>query len=157
MSEYSPGGHVLSEEASVIVLWISHASQTKVTDLEITRGVQQQVARLQISVENIGRVDVLETTEDLVEEVADVVVAQPLRLQQLVEISLHEALDDVHVLHGVQGGGAEDVPDVNDVLVVEPGQYLDLSQSSLTISLVFKWTDLLDRNLRQRIKNYQLN
>ena len=135
MSEYLPGGHVLSEESSVIVLWVSHASQTKVTDLEITGGVQQQVARLQISVENIGGVDVLETTEDLVEEVADVVVTQPLRLQQLVEVSLHQALDDVDVSQQVHGDGSQDVSDVYDVLVLESVQNLDFSQCSLTVGL----------------------
>ncbi len=45
--------------------------------------------------ENVGRMDVLESTEDLVEEVADVVVAEVLRLQQFVEIGLHQCLDDV--------------------------------------------------------------
>ena len=139
MIEYLPGGHVLSEEASVIVFWISHASQTKVTDLEITGGVQQQVARLQISVENIGGVDVLETTEDLVEEVADVVVTQPLRLQQLVEVSLHQTLDDVDVSQQVHGDGSQDVSDVYDVLVLESVQNLDFSQCSLTVGLKRVW------------------
>jgi len=42
-------------------------------------------------------VDVLESTEDLVEKVADVVIAEFLCLQQLVKVSLHQALHDVPV------------------------------------------------------------
>ena len=50
--------------------------------------------------------DVLETTEDLIEKVADVVVAEPLSLEQLVKVSLHETLDNVDILHGVNAGGS---------------------------------------------------
>lgn len=39
--------------------------------------------------------NVLEASQDLVEEVADVVVAQLLGLQQLVQVCLHQSLHDV--------------------------------------------------------------
>lgn len=39
--------------------------------------------------------DVLQASQDLVEEVADVVVAQLLGLQQLVKVRLHQSLHDV--------------------------------------------------------------
>ena len=42
--------------------------------------------------EDVGGVDVLEATEDLIQEVADVVVAQLLSFQQFVHIGLHQAL-----------------------------------------------------------------
>lgn len=45
--------------------------------------------------EHISRVDVLEASEDLVEEVANVVVAQVLGLEQLVQVCLHQVLDNV--------------------------------------------------------------
>jgi len=45
--------------------------------------------------QNVGRVDVLETSENLVEEVANVVVAQFLRLEQFVHVRLHQTLHDV--------------------------------------------------------------
>ena len=63
--------------------------------LEITGSVQQQVAGLEVAVQHVGRVDVLEPTQYLVEEVAYVVVAEALGLQQLVQVSLHQGLDDV--------------------------------------------------------------
>ena len=131
----------------MVVLGVRHPREAEVTDLEVAGGVEQEVAGLEVAVEDVGRVDVLEAPEDLVEEVADVVIAQPLGLEQLVEIRLHETLDDVDVLHGVHGGRPEDVSDVNNVFMIEPGQYLDLPQGSLTVSLVFKRTDLLNCNL----------
>jgi hypothetical protein len=39
---------------------------------------------------------------DLVEKVADMIVAEPLGLEQLVEVCLHEALDYVHIFHAVK-------------------------------------------------------
>ena len=105
----------------MVMLRVRHPRQPEVADFEIAGCVQQEVAGLQIPVEDVGRVDVLESPENLIEEVADVVIAQPLRLEQLVEISLHETLDDVHVLHCVHGAGPEDVADVNNVFMIEPG------------------------------------
>ena len=131
----------------MVMLRVGHAGEAEVTDLEVAGGVQQQVAGLQISVEDVGGVDVLEAAQYLIEKIADVVIAQPLGLEQLVEIRLHETLDDVDVLHGVHGGRPQDVSDVNNVFMIEPGQYLDLPQGSLTVSLVFKRTDLLNCNL----------
>ena len=75
--------------------------------------------------EDVGRVDVLQTSEDLVEKVADVVIAQVLSLQQLVEIGLHEDLHDVGVFD----------------------YCLDLPQYSLTGCLVLKGQHLLDGHL----------
>lgn len=70
-------------------------------DLEVTGGVDEQVGGLQVAVQHVGRVDVLQASQDLVEEVADVVVAQLLGLQQLVEVRLHQSL------HDVAGGGGQ--------------------------------------------------
>ena len=57
---------------------ISDSSQTKIADLKIARGVEKQVGGLQIAMQNVCRVDVLEAAEDLVEKVADVIIAQSL-------------------------------------------------------------------------------
>ena len=42
----------------MVVLGVRHARQPEVADLEVARGVQQQVARLQVAVQHVGRVDV---------------------------------------------------------------------------------------------------
>ena len=47
--------------------------------LEITRGVEEQIRRLQISMKHVSGVNVLETTENLIQEVADVIVTQSLK------------------------------------------------------------------------------
>ena len=51
--------------------------------------------------QNIGRVNVLQTPQHLVEEIADVIIAQALGLQKFVEVCLHETLDDINIFHGV--------------------------------------------------------
>ena len=82
--------------------------------------------------------DVRQASEDLIEEVADVVVAQSLCLQQLVKIGLHETLHDVHVSQAVHTDCPQDVPDVDDVLVLEPVEDLDLPQRPLAVGLMLK-------------------
>ena len=63
--------------------------------LQITSGVQEEVAGLEVSVQHIGRVDVLEASQDLVEEVANMIVAQVLSFEQFVQVSLHQCLHNV--------------------------------------------------------------
>jgi hypothetical protein len=57
---------------------IGDSCQTKIADLQIAGRVQQQVRWLEVAMQDIGGVDVLQAAEDLVQEVADVVVAQTL-------------------------------------------------------------------------------
>ena len=75
--------------------------------LEVAGGVDEQVGGLEVTVQHVGRVDVLEASQDLVEEIADVVVAQPLSLQQLVQVRLHQSLNDVA---GRRRQGAHQLP-----------------------------------------------
>lgn len=49
--------------------------------------------------QNIGRVNILQATQYLVEKVANMFVAQTLCLEQFVQIGFHQALNDIHVLH----------------------------------------------------------
>ena len=63
--------------------------------------------------------DVLETTQYLVEKVADMVIAQPLGLQEFVEVSLHQTLDNVDVFHCVLRSRPQDIADIYDILMVE--------------------------------------
>lgn len=96
-----PGGHVLGQESGVIVLGIGNARQTevanldsrktrnrqrirfdfrfvriaKLTYLQIAGRVQQQVAGLQVAMQHVGRVNVFQAPQDLVQEVANVIVA----------------------------------------------------------------------------------
>lgn len=56
-------GNVLCHVSCVLIRVDGEASsETKVANLELAIGIDKQVAGLEISVEDIGRVDVLETT-----------------------------------------------------------------------------------------------
>ena len=145
------GERVTCEEAGVIVFRVRHTGQSEVTDLEVAGSVEQEVAGLEVPVQDVGRVDVLETPQYLVEEVTDVIIAQSLGLQQLVEICLHQTLDNVDVSKALHSERSEDVPDVDDILVLEPVEYLDFSQGSLAVGLVLKRADLLDGDLALRL------
>lgn len=61
--------------------------------LQVTRGVDEKVAGLQVPMKHIGRMDVFQPSENLVEKVADVVIAELLGLQQLIEIGFHQILN----------------------------------------------------------------
>lgn len=65
------------------------------THLEVAGGVDEQVGGLEVPVQHIGRVNVLKTPQDLVKEVAHMLVAQLLGLQELVQVRLHQRLHDV--------------------------------------------------------------
>jgi hypothetical protein len=121
----------------------------RVTCLEVAVGVQQQVRGLQVSVQHIGRVHVLEGLEDLVDEVLDVVYAERLlRVDDPVQVSLHEVAHNVDIVEGCEAGRAQDVHDVDDVVVAELAQQLDLSQDALGVYEVVKGVrHLLDGHL----------
>ena len=75
--------------------WLRGDTQTH---LQITGGVQEDVAGLEVPVQDISRVDVLEPTQDLVHKIPNMVSAEPLCLEQLVQISLHQSLHHVSVV-----------------------------------------------------------
>jgi hypothetical protein len=68
-------------------------------------------------VQHIGRVDVFETAEDLVEKVANVLIANGLRFEKLVQVGLHQTLHNVHVLHLVDVCRSDYVLNVDDLFV----------------------------------------
>ena len=94
----------------------------------------------------VRRVDVLEGAQHLVGEVADVISAECLRLQELVKIRLHQSLHYIHVLHLLHCRRDNHVAHIDDVLVVECGKNLDLSERALAESLVLEWRHLLNRH-----------
>lgn len=59
--------------------------------------------------ENVCTMDVLKPAEDLVGEVADMVVAEVLRLEELVQVRLHQRLHNVDGLELFHGRRPQDV------------------------------------------------
>lgn len=65
--------------------------EAKVGNLEFAIGIYQQVSGLQVTVEHVGRVNVLETAEDLVDEGLEVGIGQGLAgSDNGGEIALHQ-------------------------------------------------------------------
>ena len=94
---------------------ISNPRQSKVTDLQVAVGVEQQVGRFQITVQHISGVNEFQPTEDLVCEVACVIVRQFLSLEQFEQISFHQPLHNVHIPQFGHGGCSDDVLNVNNL------------------------------------------
>ena len=69
--------------------------------------------------QHVRRVNVLQTAQNLIQKVADMLVANRLSLKELVQVGLHEALHNVHVLHLIDSGRSYHVLYVDDVFVFE--------------------------------------
>lgn len=75
------------------VVGVHDASQTKVPNLQHqVICVDKQVGWLEVAVQHIGRVDVLQTPEELVHEEPGVALRQKAPLQQLAQVGLHVLL-----------------------------------------------------------------
>lgn len=90
-------GDVFGHETGVVLLRSRRTSQTKIANLEITVGVQKEVRRLEITVQNVGGVHSLEGAEGLVDEILAVVVREVLRADNAMHIRLHEFLSVVNI------------------------------------------------------------
>ena len=76
--------------------------EAKVADLEHAVGVDQKVSRLDVPMDDLGRVQVLNAPQNLVEEYFNVVLGQVLRRDDdLVQVGLHELSDHVDFLKEV--------------------------------------------------------
>lgn len=121
--------HASRRKSSQVVAGRCHSTttylkpaETKVTDLHIARGRHEHVARLQVAVEHAGRMNVLEGPQNLVHDVPRVLGRDGLRtLQHLVQVGLHQIVDDVEVVEARQRRGREHVAEGHDVLVTAEG------------------------------------
>ena len=97
------------EAGSNIVRLIAEATgKTEVANLQLAVGIDKQVAGLEIAVQDVGRVNVLETAENLVDEGLEVGVGQGLATaDDSCKITLHEFLVQVDLV--VAAGAAGDV------------------------------------------------
>jgi hypothetical protein len=69
-------------------------------------------------VQDAGRVDVFETFEDLIDKELEMRVGEFLRrADNLVEIRIHEFVNDIDVVAALGDGGAEDVNHADNVLL----------------------------------------
>ncbi len=92
------GGHLVSEHAALNEARAQGAHQPEIADLELALGVDQQVGRLEVPVQQPGRVQVLHGLEQLVDQVPVVHQAQLVLLYRVVQVALHELEHQVQVL-----------------------------------------------------------
>lgn len=85
------GSYVFGHVSCILFRVHGEAScQTKIADLEFAVGVHEEITGLEIAVEDVGRVDVLETAQDLVYERLEVGVGERLtRADNGCQIALH--------------------------------------------------------------------
>ena len=69
-------GHVLCQDPGVIMRRVTDTWQTKVTNFQVTVGIEENVRRLEVPMENIGGVDILQASQYLIEKVTNVIWRQ---------------------------------------------------------------------------------
>ena len=152
-----PPRHDVLGEAEVLRLGlgVDRPREAEVADLEVAVLVDEEVARLEVAVEHVREVDRVDAAEDLVQEVLVVLVGQGLlRVDDVVEVGVHQLGDDVHVLPllRVRVRRREDVDEAEHVVVLEVLEDLDLAQQPLAVDDVLeRLRDLLDRHRLRRL------
>jgi hypothetical protein len=83
-------------------------SETEITDLEVTVLADEDIGRLEIAMDDAGRMDELEASQDLIGEVLYVTILKGPRGKKTVQVGRKELCYNVDVLrwrykHVVQG------------------------------------------------------
>lgn len=90
-------GHISS-----ILLWVHRkaSSQTKIADLQLTVCIDEQISGFQVAVENVGRVNVLEPAENLIDERLEVSVGKRLAgADNGGKVTFHHLYISILVMH----------------------------------------------------------
>lgn len=145
-----PSRNVLRHEARVVFYTGSAASKTKVANLEITVGIEEEIGGFQVAMKNIGAVHGLEGAEGLVDEVLAMIVGEILGANDTVHIRFHELLDKIHLRKRFVVAGLLDVKNADDVLMVKVPEKLHLAKRSETEHAVVEGRNFLYGNLVAR-------
>ena len=125
----------------VIVVTINATGQSKITNLQVAIGIDQQIRGLQVAVQDIARMNVLEAAQDLIDKILNVIHAELLfGINDPVQIGFHEIRDHVHVVvvFHVRNGGWHHVLNGHNVFVSKVLQQFDFSQDPLGIDFIVK-------------------
>jgi hypothetical protein len=95
-----PSGDIFGHVTRILLRVHGKASsETKIADLQFAIGVNEKVTRFQVSMQDIGGVNVLQTAENLVDEGLKVGISKRLpRSNDGGQIALHELYDDVSAM-----------------------------------------------------------
>lgn len=117
------GGDILGHVPRIFLRVHGKApGQPKVADLEFAVGVDEQVAGLEITVQDVCRVDVLEAAQDLVDEGLEVSVGQGLAgSDNGSQVAFHELCSNVSTVSCDQARAGRTLVEVALVEVVGAG------------------------------------
>jgi hypothetical protein len=105
--------------------------QAKVADLEHTVGVYKEVPRFNVPVYDFSRVQVLDTSEDLIQKHLDMILGQVLRrYNDFMQIGLHELCDHIDLLKEVDVRRLKDIQAREDVIVFKETHHLELTKDA---------------------------
>lgn len=125
--------------------------QSKITYLKVAVGIDEEIGWFEITVDDIGRMHVFHSTQDLIEKVLHVINGQGLLgVDDPMEVGLHEICHNVHVtkIFHVSCEGRHHIHNRDDVLVMKMFEEFNLSQDTLGIYLIMKGLgDHLNRNV----------
>lgn len=97
-------------ESFLNLLFFVASCKSEITNLELTTFVEQDIAGLQVSVDDVGRVKVVAATQELVHKVLHVLVGKLLsRVNDSVHVSLHQLGDNVNIFIASRGWGLQHI------------------------------------------------
>ena len=126
---------------------ISDVSLTEVSYLEFAVLVDKQIAWFEIAMKDVSRVDVLEPSQQLKQEILEMFFAEFLRrVNDPVQVALHQIENDVDIVHRTRRfRRADNLKDRYNVVVLEMLQNLYLAVCSFCDRYLLKYVwDFLD-------------
>jgi hypothetical protein len=129
-----PSGNNVFSKSFLNFLFFITSRESEIANFEFATFVKKHIARFKISVDNVGRMEVVSSGEKLVHEVLQVLICQLLsRVNNSVHISFHQFGDNVNIFVPSGCRGLQNINQVNDVLLVKELQQLDFSHDTLGI------------------------
>ncbi len=120
------------------IVGVHDTGESKVPDFQYqVLSVDEEVGRLQVSVKHIRRVDVFESSQQLVHEQPCMILRQQALLQDFTEVGFHVLLYDIyrvdlrqgaHVLREPPATGPQRFKHLYDVVMIKPANDLDFAQ-----------------------------
>lgn len=111
------GHHVLCQRSGCLLI---PTRQSEITNFQIATLIKQEVTWLQVSMDNIGGVNVEAASEQLIHEILTVIVSQVLsRVYDPMHVSLHQICDNINIFIASWSWRFLNVDEADDVLVIE--------------------------------------
>ena len=101
--------NVFGESFLDLFLFVT-SSETKITNLEFTAFVKKHIAGLQVSMNDVGWVQVVAATQELMHKILHVLISEFLSgVDNSVHVSLHKLCDNVNIFIAWLSWGLEHI------------------------------------------------